>query len=225
MGNRHSITSDNTEVNDISNQAKSVIIKNLSYAGVMLFICLATIACIHLDVDLFGPVINETSITECVQQILLGISSIAFYRVSIENPRVKQAALLISGFFMVMFIRELDFLFDYLHHGSWVYPALFVAAAAIYNACKEGADAIKQMAIILNYPDMKILIVGVMFLLVFSRLYGMGSFWQELMGQDYQRAVKNVAEESVELLCYFLITVSAVLTQFGLKKALQSKQM
>jgi len=202
----------------LDTKTKQIIIKNLIFSGIIVGISLLTILCLRLDYYFYGTAISEKSITECVQQILLGITTIAFFRISIENSQLKHAALLISGFFLVLFIRELDFWFDYIEHGFWIYPALITAAIAIYNACRGGVNAIKQLAKILAYPDMKILIVGVMLLLVFSRLYGMGSYWQSLMGDHYIRAVKNTAEEGIELLCYFLITVSAITTQFGLKK-------
>ncbi|MCE0495624.1 hypothetical protein [Vibrio salinus] len=202
----------------LSIKDKQMILRSILYSGIIIVISLLTILCLRLDCYFFGPVINEASITECTQQILLAISTIAFFRVAIENPQLKHAALLISGFFLVLSIRELDFLFDYIKHGFWVYPALLVTAIAIYYAAKGGMNTIHQLARILAYPDMKVLIVGVMLLLVFSRLYGMENYWQSLMGDDYIRAVKNTAEEGIELLCYFLITVSAVLTQFGLKR-------
>jgi len=54
--------------------------------------------------------------------------------------------------------------------------------------------------------------------LVFSRLYGMGSFWQHVMGEHYVRDVKNISEEGIELLCYSLIALSAVRTRRELKR-------
>ncbi|MDX1556111.1 MAG: hypothetical protein R3212_08800, partial [Xanthomonadales bacterium] len=47
-------------------------------------------------------------------------------------------------------------------------------------------------------------------LLVFSRLFGRASFWQSVMGEDYLRVVKNIAEEGTELLGYGLIAIAAV---------------
>ena len=55
-------------------------------------------------------------------------------------------------------------------------------------------------------------------LLVFSRLYGMGSFWQHVMGEHSVRDVKNISEEGIELLCYSLIALSAVRTRRELKR-------
>ncbi|MDF5473975.1 NAD(P)-dependent oxidoreductase, partial [Vibrio parahaemolyticus] len=65
-----------------------------------------------------------------------------------------------------------------------------------------GKGTVNEMARILQVPHMKLLIGAVVLLLVFSRLYGMGSFWQQVMNESYIRDVKNISEEGMELLCY-----------------------
>lgn len=66
---------------------------------------------------------------------------------------------------------------------------------------------------------MPMLITAVVLLLVFSRLYGMGSFWHSVMEEHYLREVKNLSEEAIELLCYSLISLSAVKTYYLLTKS------
>ncbi|MCW1890551.1 hypothetical protein OK016_20470 [Vibrio chagasii] len=46
-------------------------------------------------------------------------------------------------------------------------------------------------------PHMNLLVTGVMLLLVFSRLFGMGS-WHNVMGDDYVRAVKNIGKKKAQ---------------------------
>ncbi len=115
-------------------------------------------------------------------------------------------------------IREMDYWFDMIHHGSWVFPALAVTALACAKAYQGGKGTVNQMAVILQSPYMKLLIGSVVLLVVFSRLYGMGSFWQHVMGEHYVRDVKNISEEGIELLCYSLIALSAVRTRRELKR-------
>ncbi|TOJ96770.1 hypothetical protein CGI28_26370, partial [Vibrio parahaemolyticus] len=69
--------------------------------------------------------------------------------------------------------------------GSWVFPALTVTALACAKAYQGGKDTVNEMARILQVPDMKLLIGAVVLLLVFSRLYGTGSFWQQVMDENY----------------------------------------
>jgi hypothetical protein len=87
--------------------------------------------CLRYDMLYGDHTLGEVSLTECVQQILLGITVIAFYRIRSQRQDLRHSALLIAGFFLVLFIRELDFLFDKIAHGFWVYPALAVTCAAI----------------------------------------------------------------------------------------------
>ncbi|MGO2497498.1 MAG: hypothetical protein ACTH6I_05700 [Vibrio litoralis] len=47
-------------------------------------------------------------------------------------------------------------------------------------------------------------------LLVFSRLFGMGHFWQGILGPDYDRVIKRVVEEGLEVLAYVVIFYSAI---------------
>ena len=64
---------------------------------------------------------------------------------------------------------------------------------------------------------MNFLIGSVVLLIVFSGLYGMGHFWYSVMGEHYIREVKNVSEESMELLCYSLIALAAAKTRISMR--------
>lgn len=54
-------------------------------------------------------------------------------------------------------------------------------------------------------PQMKLIILSIAFLLVFSRLFGMGSFWKLVMVDNYMYMVKSMIEEGTELLAYLFI--------------------
>lgn len=51
---------------------------------------------------------------------------------------------------------------------------------------------------------------GFLVVLVFSRLFGIHALWQHLMLGDYNRVVKNMAEEGTELLGYGLCWLASV---------------
>ncbi|QMV16619.1 hypothetical protein [Vibrio spartinae] len=175
------------------------------------------IACLWLDYLYGDHYIGETSVTEYVQQILLGVAVIAFYRIKACHEPLRHAAILISGFFMVLFIRELDFLFDHIWHGFWIYPAVLVTISALIYAWRGKDQVFHEMAEILSIPNMRLLVCSVIILISFSRLFGMGSFWHMVMQEGYIRNVKNIVEEGTELLCYALISYSAVSTQLYIK--------
>ncbi|WP_339387055.1 hypothetical protein [Vibrio caribbeanicus] len=214
-----------TSINQIKNNPSSKInpdsIKTIFQAliTVLIIVAISTLVnvSIHLDYVYLNSSVGEISITENLQLVMLAISSWCFLSIYLKNEHVSHAAILISGFFFVMIIREMDFLFDMIHHGFWVLPALSVAILSCFKACKGGKNTVNEMACILQIPHMKLLMVAVVLLLVYSRLYGMGSFWHSVMGAHYVRDVKNISEESMELLCYCLIAMSSVRVRHTLK--------
>ncbi|MFS1429017.1 hypothetical protein LMH73_018190 [Vibrio splendidus] len=113
-----------------------------------------------------------------------------------------------SAFFLVCFIREMDYLFDKIVHGFWVYPALAVTALGIWFSTKPFNELVNQLAAILGSRSGGLLIIAMAVLLVFSRLWGMGDFWKDVMDAEYMRVVKTTSEEGIELLAYYMITYS-----------------
>ncbi|ARV75077.1 hypothetical protein [Vibrio campbellii] len=206
------------ENSKVTEESKRIIYKSMLSALTIVAISILVNLSIRVDYVLLGSTLGETSVTETLQLIMLAVASWSFFRVSRQESHVSHAAILISGFFAVLMIREMDYWFDMIHHGSWVFPALAITALACAKAYRGGKGTVNEMAIILQSPYMKLLIGSVILLLVFSRLYGMGSFWQHVMGEHYVRDVKNISEEGIELLCYSLIALSAVRTRRELKR-------
>ena len=206
------------ENSKVTEESKRIIYKSMLSALTIVAISILVNLSIRVDYVLLGSTLGETSVTETLQLIMLAVASWSFFRVSRQESHVSHAAILISGFFAVLVIREMDYWFDMIHHGSWVFPALATTALACAKAYRGGKGTVNEMAIILQSPYMKLLIGSVILLLVFSRLYGMGSFWQHVMGEHYVRDVKNISEEGIELLCYSLIALSAVRTRRELKR-------
>ena len=208
---------ESTEFN-VSQSTSQVIYKRCQTALFVLAIGIIANSVLRIDFVLLNGNVGEISVTEMLQQLLLIVSSGSFVYLARKRNEVKNAAVLISAFFAVLFIREMDFWFDKIAHGAWVFPAALVASSAIFYAVKNGKRTIDQLALILASPHMNLLVTGVMLLLVFSRLFGMGSFWHNVMGDDYVRAVKNIAEEGTELLAYCLIAFASLKTVLGITR-------
>ncbi|KAB0466672.1 hypothetical protein F7Q91_24010 [Vibrio chagasii] len=208
---------ESTEFN-VSQSTSQVIYKRCQTALFVLAIGIIANSVLRIDFVLLNGNVGEISVTEMLQQLLLIVSSGSFVYLARKRNEVKNAAVLISAFFAVLFIREMDFWFDKIAHGAWVFPAALVAGSAIFYAVKNGKRTIDQLALILASPHMNLLVTGVMLLLVFSRLFCMGSFWHNVMGDDYVRAVKNIAEEGTELLAYCLIAFASLKTVLGITR-------
>ncbi|MFB9136656.1 hypothetical protein M1D72_01785 [Vibrio sp. AK197] len=206
--------SKNSTPSVVTADTKKTIYRQLLNALMIVAIGILVNLSIRVDYTLFGVSLGEQSLTETLQLVMLAGSAVCFFSLGRRMSQVKHASYLIAAFFVVLMIREMDVWFDMIAHGSWVYPALLVTFAALYNAYKGGKQSINEMGQILKSRHMNMLIGGVMLLLVFSRLYGMGSFWQSVMSDSYIRDVKNISEETMELLCYCLIALGAAKTRF-----------
>lgn len=208
---------DHRAVVTVSSKAtfQRVVLNVLVLAALSIFVNL----CLRVDFTLLHHGLSESSMTELAQSLMLAVTSLAFFLLAQRNRSIRHASILFGGFFTVLFIRESDVWFDLIFHGAWVIPALLVTFSACFYAYRGGSDSIQQLAKILNSRYMPMLITAVVLLLVFSRLYGMGSFWHSVMEEHYLREVKNLSEEAIELLCYSLISLSAVKTYYLLTKS------
>lgn len=174
----------------------------------------------RIDYVLLNTGSGEISLTEFFQLFALAITIFSFSSLIKNHPAVKHAAYLVAGFFMVLFIRELDFFFDHIVHGFWLYPALTVTMGALFLAYQGKETLVSEMALLLQKPSMKLILIGVALLLFFTRLYGMGDFWSNVMSDNYIRKVKTLSEEGSELLSYYLIALGS----FMLRKQLTHPQ-
>lgn len=150
--------------------------------------------------------ITERSPLEHIEQGLLCLNIMFFLIIATSQPSHRRVALLIAGFFSCMLIRELDSFFDEILHGFWKYPAILLAAITVFYASRSPTETIRGLAYYVQTPYFGIVATGMALLIVFSRLFGMGVFWEMVMDDNYQRIVKNLVEEGTELMAYTIIT-------------------
>lgn len=191
-------------------QYKLIIFKMLNFFSLLLLVSLP-IWVIRFDVLVLNNNIPEQSATEYIEQLLLLGTVFCYAYIGWDSQYHRRAAILVSAFFTCMFIRELDSFFDrYIHHGFWIIPVLIVAVFAIGYALTDRKNTLLNLEKIINSNNFSLLCLGIAILFVFSRLFGMGSFWHQVMGDNFVRIVKNIAEESTELLGYTIIFYASV---------------
>lgn len=177
----------------------------------LLMILTIPIAIINYDVIYLKDNIPEQSLTEYTQELLLFGCSMSFAYLGITRVLYRRCAFLVAAFFACLLIRELDLFFDQLvFHGFWVYPASIIAIIALIYANQEREQTLTALAEFMKNNYFPILCLGLGITLVYSRLFGMGSMWHQILGHDYHRVVKNIAEESSELLGYTLIFYASI---------------
>ncbi|CAD7288833.1 hypothetical protein [Campylobacter suis] len=77
------------------------------------------ILCMYVDMQIFGlTYIAEESVTEIVQELMVFTVCI-LYACSIKNTKeFLRINILVFGFFTAILIREFDFVFDKISHGT-----------------------------------------------------------------------------------------------------------
>ena len=188
--------------------------KALAFLGCALFLA-AMMGMVFIDVRWMNNGVHETSFTEIAQELMLLVIALLFFHAAFRQPAARPMLVLIGGFFTCMLIRELDFLFDELSHGSWVWFALAAAAVCIVIAAPQPKRTVAGLADLLRHPSWGMMCAGLLTILVFARLFGMRALWQHLMLDGYNHTVKNMAEEGCELLGYSLCLLASLSYLYG----------
>ena len=124
-----------------------------------------------------------------------------------------------------LFLRELkipllDAYFDEIVHGAWKYFALALVAFVCFKAWKIGIEnTIETLANFMKTRSFIFIFIGLLIVLAYSRLFGMGELWHAVMGENFNRTVKNVVEEGSELWGYALVFWGAVKYWLETKRA------
>lgn len=166
-------------------------------------IAASVIGCIYLDVTVNQNIV-ENSFVEFSQEALLMAMTAIFTMQAIAK---RQGGLwLVAGFFGCLFLRELDAFFDMIVHGAWKYFALVVVVFVFFKAWRLGKEnTIASLAAFMKKRAFIFIFIGLLIVLVYSRLFGMGELWKAIMGDNFNRTVKNIVEEGSELWGYALV--------------------
>ena len=154
---------------------------------------------------------GEVGPIEFTQSLLLAASAALYFFEAFRRPALRPALVLVGGFFTCMLIREQDYFFDFIRHGCWVYPALATAGLCLLYACLNLRRTIAGLERFVRWKYFPYLLIGVVIVLAYSRLFGMRMVWEEILGDKFSYDAKTAMEESSELLGYLLILTSAVL--------------
>ena len=192
-----------------ANSLYQPLYQSLSLFFVLTLLLALSAFTIHFDFLQIQNNIGESSWTEFLQETYLFITSGLFAIVAVRHPQQRGFAVLVSAFFGVMFIREMDSVLDQIIHGFWKYPAWLLASSAIGYAILHRQSTVKPLMDYMKHNSFSLMLGAMVTLLVFARIFGMGGLWQGIMQEHYIRGVKNLAEEGVELLAYSLILFSA----------------
>ena len=127
---------------------------------------------------------------------------------------------LMAALFLCMFIRENDRVFDTVWHRFWLVPALVVAAAGVFLARRNRGTTIAGWLAHARHGSFWVVMVGLIQLLIFSRLFGSGELWENVSDISNPNVVKTVVQEGIELVSYAILLLGSWLSsaaRFGAK--------
>ena len=153
---------------------------------------------------------RENSITEALHYLFAFLASSLFFGAARLSDSLRPASVLFATLLGAMFIREFDaFLDDHLLDGSWQVFVTIGLLGAGYYLYKQSRPIGYSLVEFSRLSSAGILASGLLIILVWSRLFGQGSFWEAVMGDNHLRVVKNIAEEGTELMGYTLLVIAA----------------
>ena len=186
----------------------NIILKNFFYFFLKCLLPAVVVGLIWFDLKTFGN-IREKSYVELSQSLFLLATSVVF--MFLASKKKASGLWLVAGFFVCLLIREQDAYFDDLFHGSWAYFALASVLIFTWKSLQEGKEiAAKTLAAYMQSPPFTTMSFGMLVVLIFSRAMGMSKLWKFIMGDGFNRVVKNVVEEGTELFGYSIIFLAAL---------------
>lgn len=188
------------------------IARSLLY--VLLIVGLGEIIRIDIELGNFG----EESITEWFQQTILALMvlialSLQFYT---SNKLLLRGIAVVS---LVLLIREFNnFFIDNFFKNAWQTLILLVIIPASIYFFKHRKVLEQEIKIVKSHCAVGIIFSGALVLFLFSRLYGRKLLWMTLMAENYDRKLKDVAEESIESLGYALLFIGTLELMLFIRK-------
>lgn len=166
---------------------------------------------------------SESSIIELSQVLLISSAFIICSHRAITTKSSRIFSLLCAAFFLVIFIREMDgYIENFFPEGAWIYPELVVLFFSTLYLLQNKKEAYSQIIYFSQARSFSIFLIGFFIVFIFSRIAGCGDFWKKFMHEYYNRDIKNLIEESLELLGYALMHLGIItLTN---KKTIQLNQ-
>src|SRR5690606_9167026 len=189
---------------------RHILLARLGRSLLLALIMATPVALLYADIHVLGDAVGEWSLVELTQLGFLLATVLAFVRLARARAEERGFAVLAAGFFACMLIRELDAVWDLLFHGLWSILVAAVATACLGHALRQREATLAATARFLVSRSAAVMTIGLVLLLVYSRLFGMASLWHGLLAGNYVRVFKNAAEECTELLGYSLVMAAAL---------------
>ena len=152
-----------------------------------------------------GHYFSEYTFTEIAQEVILFILFIFYMIISFKWTEIKPVAQIVSLFFLISFIREINFVINW-----WIYPVMVLIVLGIWMAVKNYKAIPKSTKVFFTVPASAWFFSGFLITYIYSRLFGRSKFWYLMYEGENYRLAKAATEEGIELLGDTLMLIGAV---------------
>lgn len=147
---------------------------------------------------------GEISLTEIGQEIILFMLFIFYLFYGYAEHKMQPVTNIVSLFFLISFIREFNFLIN------WLYPDLVVLAVIIWLVFRDYRKLKNATVAFFSQPASAWFFAGFLMTYIFSRLMGRSKFWLLLYNEENYRLAKAATEEGIELAGNAVMLIAAV---------------
>ena len=168
---------------------------------------ISTLSIIYISVQ-FDSHTSEASLIEISQSVILATAILICTFKQKNDATLNSFFSAITYLFLIVLVRELDQILEiFLPHGAWKVPAALLLLLLISFVAKNHSKIFKQLLTVSRQNGFTIAVIGCYIVFIFSRLAGLKDFWIMFMGDHYERDVKTLIEEGLELLGYTLMLI------------------
>jgi hypothetical protein len=149
-----------------------------------------------------------------ITQFLTALCAAAlFWLLARERPRSADLLRLLSALALIACARELDnFTLELGSRNAYKLMAAVPVAWAVSVAVRARARLFDQVEEFSRTPGFALLLAGFLIVVVYAQLVGQKALWMAVLDVDVYRPIKEMVEESSELLGYLLILFGAAET-------------
>ena len=197
-------------VTNLLNYMKNIFVYIIEFL-ILIILMIVPPLFVWIDFTILKTNLSEYSLTEFTQEFLILTSFVILLSKTYKNRENRGFLILFVGLFMVMFIREGDYFLDKIMNGLWTILAVGSFLISIYIAYKQRNTIIPTLSTYWNTRGFDYLIMGLLIVLIFSRIFGTGDLWRSILKENYIGHYKTAIQEGLELLGYLIIFYGAIL--------------
>lgn len=173
----------------------------------------------HFLAHVYGvDTFEENSVVENIQLSLLLFSAVCFCSQAGFYKDFRSVLFLLASCCLLAACRELDAIFDkiipVLH---WKFAFVFPFAAVVY-AYMHRSGVKKSLLKFFAMPAFDMMYLTAIIILPIAQCVGHRAFVKNVLGMNHIGNIKELYEESLEVVGYFLIFLSSIEMYFNLKE-------